>query len=79
MARREVDSIAALADQVLAEVASDERAKEAHIAAVRTAGSPPSELGALIHKLAAELRADTSDDITFADIENHTRRRRAAR
>ena len=80
MARRDVGSIASLADQVLAEVAQGERSKEAQLAAVRAASAPPpSDLGELLHKVAAELRAAPSDEVTFGDIEDYLRRGHAAR
>ena len=80
MARRDVGSISSLADQVLAEVAQSERSKEAQLAAVRQASAPPpSDLGEMLHKVAAELRNAPSDDVTFEDIENHLRRGHAGR
>lgn len=79
MARRDAGSIHALADQVLAEVARDERTKEAQLDAVRVASAPPaSDLGLLLKKFAAEIRSG-ADDVTFEDIEHYLRRRHAAR
>jgi hypothetical protein len=62
-------SIAAIADEILAEVESEERIKVAEIAAIHAA-TPKymSETGELLHKVAEDLRVVPSQ-VTYNDLE----------
>jgi hypothetical protein len=67
--RKTLPSLSELSDQILAEVSADARTKEA-AAAEKTAAVQPAcntELGALLYKLAAELRA-CPKDVTYQDL-----------
>ena len=66
--RSHIDNISALADGVLADVERVQMTKTAEVEAVRAATPKHfSEIGTLMHKVAAELRS-TSVDVTYDDI-----------
>ena len=66
--RTNIDTISAVADGVLADVERVQMTKTAEVEAVRAATPKhSSDVGALMHKLAEELRS-TSVDVTYDDI-----------
>jgi hypothetical protein len=61
-------TIASVASSVLAEVEKADQIKTAEVQVVRAATpSSTSDLGTLIHKLAAELRS-ADEDVTYQDL-----------
>ena len=61
-------NISTISDEILAEVDQSERIKLAEIAAVHDATPRYStEIGALMHKVAEDLRA-TRGEVTYADL-----------
>lgn len=68
MKRTTSQTIASVASSVLAEVEKADQIKTAEIQAVRAATpSSTSDLGTLMHKLAAELRS-ADEDVTYQDL-----------
>jgi hypothetical protein len=65
---RTLKDIGTVSDEILAEVKQAERVKLAEAAAVRAATPRyTSEISALMHKVAEDLRA-TSRDVSYADL-----------
>ena len=70
MSRNRPKSISAFSEEVLAEVESAERVKQAEVQAVRAATPRHStELGQLMHKAAEELRGSAEPEVTYEDLE----------
>lgn len=68
MKRTALENISIIADDVLADVERAQMTKTAEVAAVRAATPKhESEMGALMHKLAVDLRS-TTVDVTYDDI-----------
>ena len=68
MSRPRSTSLAALSTAVLAEVEAEERVKAAEVEALRTEiPRHASDLGRLLHKVAADLREQASD-VTYEDL-----------
>jgi len=66
--RRSVTSLAALSENVLAEVEGEQRVKSAEMAALRAARPDScSEIAQLLHKVAEEIRS-TPPDVTYEDL-----------
>jgi hypothetical protein len=66
--KKQLPSLGALAEEILAEVEAEKQAKTA--AAEKVAAAPPptnTELGGLLYKFAAELRA-VPPEVTYDDI-----------
>ncbi len=66
--KKQLPSLGALAEEILAEVEAEKLAKTA--AAEKVAAAPPptnTELGGLLYKFASELRAEPSE-VTYDDL-----------
>lgn len=63
-------SIASVADEIMNHVSQQEQTK---VAAAKAASAvPPSDLGKLFHKLAADLRQEPTD-VTFDDLRQYVK------
>lgn len=67
---RQPKSIAAISDEILAEVEREDRVKTAEVTAVQTAALQPTEIGQLLHKVAEELRI-ASVDVSYDDVRKY--------
>lgn len=67
MKRTTSQTIASVASSVLADVEKADQIKTAEVQAVRDATPRSSDLGTLLHKLAADLRS-ADEDVTYQDL-----------
>lgn len=65
--KQRLPSLGALADQILAEVATEQRTKEAAAAPIKATPVGATELSQLLNKLAAELRTNP-ESISYEDL-----------